>query len=925
MADIQRTVEIIFGAIDNTGQGLSSFSSNFDGAVDSVSNITKPLSDVADYALKAETAVVALGSAFLTFSVNEASKMQSSVSEIGTLFNGTAEQTDTFKRNIQDFAAGSTQSIASINGAVYSAISAGVDYQKSLELIAQTERLSIVGRAGLDDTTKLVVSTLNAYGESTNKAADYSDILFTAIQKGQIQLPELNSSLAQVTGTASAAGIPFDTLAAALAGLTVAGLPTSQAITGLKAAISNIISPSSEAGKAAAELGVQFDLNALKTDGLKGFLDKLNTATGGNIETMGRFFGSTEALNAIMVLASDKSGKFAESLDAMASRTGNVDNAFKLMADNLDLANQKMINAFVVTSQKIGDPLIDQWTDVVNAVSDVFNGVSISIDQGSFDPVFDAFNAFGADLAATLEQIAANLPEALSQVDFTGLIDSFRDLGFELGDLFGDIDLTTPEGLANAIQFVVDSFESLNRVVSGIVDFWGPVVQGFLAGVDAFNDLDDGSKKTTGNMLGLAQVFETLKDALISGSDAMDTIGKALTAIAGIQGAQSIAALGTAFAGAEIAALPLITALTAITIGVGGLAFGITENINAWDEYNSRQNTVADSTAHLAETQDGIKTKLSAISQSTGIAVTSMDELNKAVDDGRLVFNEATSAYEAAGSGVRDFDAEVAAAAQGGFDFADAVNQVAAGLVDTKEQTTNVIASFKTLAEAEQYFKDNLDGLGNATITYANGLFQINQGAKSTTDSTKDLTKATQDAAKANEAGTEEWKRVQDVMLETQKQTDDFTIAMGKLSNERYEIDVQANVDLKVAEIEADTSRIVAAFQSTADIVAVLTPAISDLWGTFSQTSSRWDQSEIKNAATRMESRLDAELLQKQQLNDAIVAKLQAQTYKLSSGDPLISIDAGSLAPELEMVFDKILKYTQIKATEQGLSLLVGL
>jgi len=39
----------------------------------------------------------------------------------------------------------------------------------------------------------------------------------------------------------------------------------------------------------------------------------------------------------------------------------------------------------------------------------------------------------------------------------------------------------------------------------------------------------------------------------------------------------------------------------------------------------------------------------------------------------------------------------------------------------------------------------------------------------------------------------------------------------------------------------------------------------------------------------------------------------------------LISIDGGNLAPELELVFDKILKFTQIKASQQGLSMLVGL
>lgn len=925
MADIQRTVEIIFGAIDNTGEGLSSVSNSLNSFVEGTSTITGPLSDVAKFAGEAELAILALGAAMLSYSVDQAGKMQAATREIGTLFNGTAGQTDAFKNQIQDFAQGSTQSIDSINGAVYSAVSAGVDYRHSLELIAQTEQLSIVGRAGLDDTTRLIVSTMNAYGASTNQAADYSDILFTAIQRGQITLPELNSSLAQVTGTASAAGIPFDTLSAALAGLTVSGLPTSQAITGLKAAISNIINPTTEAQQAATSLGVQFDLSAIKTLGFKGFLDQLNTATGGNIETMGHFFGSTEALNAIMVLASDKSGAFANALDAMAGRTGNVANAFGLMSGNLDLSTQRMINNFQVASQHIGEPLLEQWTDVIGSLGDIFQGLSVSIDAGTFAPVFDAFNTFGVDITATLQQIAQNLPAALAQVDFSGVVNALQAMGIEIGNIFNGLDLTTADGLAGAIQFVVDSFESLTRVVTGVIDAWEPMIQAFVAGIGEFNNLDDASQRTFGNVSGVANVFETLKNTITGGFDALDTIGTALTVIAGGNVVSGIAALGPAMAGVEIAALPLATALTAVAIAVGGVAFGVTENIDAWTEYKARQDTVADSTAHLTETQAGITDRLAEISQHTGIVVNSMAELNQAVDEGRLVFSQATGAYEAAGAGVRDFDAEVAAAAQGGLNFADAVNAVSLGLIGTKTEADNVIGTFNTLAEAEQFFTDNLSGAGNATITYVNGLYQINAGTADATVSTKELAKATNDVEKANQAGTEEWKRIQDVMLDTQKQTDDFTIKLGELANKRYEIDVKANVELKTAEIEADTQRIIAAFQATSQTISDLTQASTDLWGLFAGDVSLSKRFALEDAALRNEQRLDEALALQREQVEAIVDKMRAETARLESGEALISIDAGELAPELELVFDKILKYTQIKATQQGLSLLVGL
>jgi len=162
-------------------------------------------------------------------------------------------------------------------------------------------------------------------------------------------------------------------------------------------------------------------------------------------------------------------------------------------------------------------------------------------------------------------------------------------------------------------------------------------------------------------------------------------------------------------------------------------------------------------------------------------------------------------------------------------------------------------------------------------------------------------------------------------MIATMKQSDDFTIKMGELANKRYEIDVKANVDLKTAEIVAQTARISAAFQATTDVIATLTKGTTDLWSLFSGKAGFVGGEEIKAAAERMDKRLDEELAIKREMTDAIIQKMQAESFRLESGEPLISIDARELAPELELVFDKILKYTQVRATQQGLSLLVGL
>lgn len=81
--------------------------------------------------------------------------------------------------------------------------------------------------------------------------------------------------------------IALDDTLAAVAALTKNGVGTSQAINGLKAVMSNVIKPTTEAGKAAKQLGLDFSATALESKGLSGFLSDVMEKTGGDTEVGG--------------------------------------------------------------------------------------------------------------------------------------------------------------------------------------------------------------------------------------------------------------------------------------------------------------------------------------------------------------------------------------------------------------------------------------------------------------------------------------------------------------------------------------------------------------------------------------------------------------------------------------------------------------
>jgi TP901 family phage tail tape measure protein len=580
MAAIGTAVNIIFSAVDETGGTISRIGGEIADFSDQVGGALEPFDNLADKVKLANAAIVGMGLALGGAALIKAGEFGDQINEIGTLFGGTKEQIDGFAADVQTYASTSTQSLESINGAIYSSISAGVAYGDSLAFLAEAEQLAIAGKADLNSTSVALISTLNAYGESTDQASKYSDTLFQTVKLGQTTLPELAAGLAQVTGIAAGAGVPFDDLSAAVAALTAYGLPTSQAITGIKAAISNIIKPASDARLAAEELGIQFDSGALQSRGFAGVLDDVYKATGGNVGQMGRFFGSVEGLNVALSLGSDTAGKYAGAIDGMANSAGSTNAAFSLMKDNFSIVVQQIQNSVDLLLVSIGDPLKDEFGDLAGAFRDVFKNLKISVDDGAFAPIFAVLGDVENDLTAFLSRLAQNIPSALASVDWTKFTNGIRALSDGIGGMFEGLDLSTPEGLGAAIQMVADAAGNMLAQGGGIADAWGDVITNvILPAIEAFAKMSTEMSRNTGEALGWADALSMITDVVGGVGKGLEAVGDGLSLLSAAFFAAifksmipAVSAFGTAMltkAGPIGALLLLAEVLGKFTVGEG--------------------------------------------------------------------------------------------------------------------------------------------------------------------------------------------------------------------------------------------------------------------------------------------------------------------------------------------------------------------
>ena len=123
MADISKTINIIFGATDKTGPGIASVGKALGELDNSIQSVAQPFAALTGQILAIDTALFAMAATMTGVAVSAAGRFSSSVGEIGTLFNATEEQASQLSEAILDFSRSSTSSLDDINAATYIAIS----------------------------------------------------------------------------------------------------------------------------------------------------------------------------------------------------------------------------------------------------------------------------------------------------------------------------------------------------------------------------------------------------------------------------------------------------------------------------------------------------------------------------------------------------------------------------------------------------------------------------------------------------------------------------------------------------------------------------------------------------------------------------------------------------------------------------------
>ncbi len=454
----------------------------------------KVISDVGSAMTKAITLPIA---GVATAALKMSNDFENAMAKVGTIADTTNTPMTALKEQVIDLSNAVGVGVTDIAEAQYQAISAGVDTAASVDFVSTAVKAA---KGGFTDTTTAVdglTTVLNAYGFEAGKAAEISDQMLLAQNFGKTSFGDMASSMGKVIPIASSLNVSTEELFGSIAVLTKNGIATSEAVTGLKAAYSNILKPSADASKTAQQLGLDFSSAHLQSVGWAKFLDEIKEKTGGNTETMAKLFGSTEALNSVTVLAGKGSADFTKVLGQMGEAAGMTQTAYEKMltpTERMNISFNKIKNSLIQFGEAL-TPVFDKVAEIIGKVGDKLNNLS----EGQVNAIvkFAAIAAAIGPVVLVFGKVVTKVGTA--QRIFGTITKTIADFGGIMGVI------TSPAGI------VIGILAAIALAAFFIIKNWDQV-KGFLQGVG--NWFKNAFEKAGFSVEGFKNKFQSITDTV---------------------------------------------------------------------------------------------------------------------------------------------------------------------------------------------------------------------------------------------------------------------------------------------------------------------------------------------------------------------------------------------------------------------------
>ncbi len=472
----------------NAESGISGLKGRTDKLSKSFSNAGKTLT------MGLTAPLVGLGAvAFKT-----ASEFETSMNQIVGLVGVSRDELGEMEKDIFRVSRNTGKDIRELGDALFFITSAGLTGSDALEVLEMSAKASAAGLGETKVVADLATSAMNAYGSDVLSASRATDVLTAAVREGKLEPAELSQSMGSVLPIASAMGIGFDEVGAAMAAMSRTGTNAAEASTQLRGIMTSLLKPSIQAEQALNDMGLSSDglKKQIREQGLLATLETLTENFEGNEVGAEAVFGNIRALSGVMDLMGSNADGTREIFESLTNTMGITDEAFKETDGSArDVAKVKAEMA--IAFKELGDVLIKE---VGPAISSLAKGIGrVAKWFGKLSPRTKKIILVVLGLLAALGPVLLIIGKIIAIIPT--LIAIFKVIGVVIAAVASPIGLVVAAiGLLIAAvwllinnwekvkEFFVNLWESIKNIFMGVIE-WFKTAFGWYINiyVEAFN------------------------------------------------------------------------------------------------------------------------------------------------------------------------------------------------------------------------------------------------------------------------------------------------------------------------------------------------------------------------------------------------------------------------------------------------------
>lgn len=239
-----------------------------------------------------------------------------------------------------------------IAGAMYDALSSGVDSSKVVGFTESAVKLTKAGFTDMGTVIDATTTVLNAYGKEADSVSKIHDIFVKTQDLGKITVDQLGQSIGRVIPIAASSGVKLNQLGTAYSILTARGIDAAQSTTAINSLLAELSSKGTKSDKAlrkkTGKSFVQLTKDGKNLGEVLKILEDSAKASGLSLNDM---FGNLNATKAATSLAKAGVEEYNKVLAQMNNSGGSTDANFKKMLGPAE--------KFAQTTERLKNCLID--------------------------------------------------------------------------------------------------------------------------------------------------------------------------------------------------------------------------------------------------------------------------------------------------------------------------------------------------------------------------------------------------------------------------------------------------------------------------------------------------------------------------------------------------------------------------------------